>query len=362
MAEEKRWKPLDLVKVTAEYLAGKSVPSPRLDAELLLCKATGIARRVELYAGFEREVGPDDLAKYREMIRRRAGREPVSRILGEREFMGIRFAVTPDVLSPRPETEFLVEAALARVDPVRSVLSPEAEDASRGPGAMTEELEKLLDAYAEDADSDGETDAEKPLAAPVRPADFPLASRMDRRSADRSAAGPARTPRALDLGTGSGCIAVSLAARLPGARVTAVDISPNALKIARENARAVGVLGRIDFRLGDWLAVLPENEGYDLILSNPPYLVPGDPEIWPEVSRFDPPLALYGGNDGLEAYRAIVPGLPGRLVPGGVAFLEVGAGQAEAVARMMRKSGLVGVAAHKDYGGVERIVSGERGR
>ncbi|MDR1612191.1 MAG: peptide chain release factor N(5)-glutamine methyltransferase [Planctomycetota bacterium] len=358
---DKTWKPLALVKVTADYLAGRNVPSPRLDAELLLCRAMKIARRVELYAGFERTVTPAELAVYREMVRRRAGREPVSRILGEREFMGIRFLVTPDVLSPRPETELLVEAALAHVAPVK--MPAGEEPAAIAPGEVDAALERMLDAYAEDADADDEAaPATAPLpvgsgrmefrgsGATVRPGGHPPKNRPR----------PAVTVRALDLGTGSGCIAVAVAAVLPGARITAVDKSQKALAVARKNAEAAGMAERIDFREGDWFSACPEHERYDLILANPPYLVKDDPEIWPEVADYDPPPALYGGADGLDHYRKIAPGLGRRLNPGGAAFLEVGVRQADAVRNLLLENGLANIRIHKDYGGVGRVVSGER--
>lgn len=355
MADGKVWKPLDLVKVTAEYLAGKSVPSPRLDAEILLCEVMGLKRRVDLYAGFESEVSGKALAAYREAVKRRAAREPVSRILGRREFMGIDFRVTPDVLSPRPETELLVEAALEAVNPKRR--EPEAaraeEDPREGAEAMPAELERLLDSYAEDVDS---LDDDSPPAVPVRGAAEPVRRPASSPPGKAARNVPSRAVRALDLGSGSGCIAVSLAAHLPGARVVAVDASPKALAVARKNAAAANVADRIDFRQGDWFAGCRRGEAFDLILSNPPYLMEGDAGIWPEVRAYDPPLALYGGQDGLDCYRRIVPAAADWLAPGGRIFLEVGAGQAERVAAMLERRGFAGVGVVKDYGGVGRVV------
>lgn len=370
MAEEKTWQPLELVKVTAGYLAGKNIPNPRLDAELLLCGILGLQRRVDLYAGFEREISAKELAAYREFVRRRSAREPVSRILGRREFMGIPFAVTPDVLSPRPETELLVEAALEKLLPKKSRETepveireplPGADDTEAADDPLSAELERLLDNYGEDVEDEADLDRE-PSSSKSRPAASPRelprgreAIRPAAKSAPPSAGSEARI---LDLGTGSGCIAVSLAAHCPRARVVAVDASPKALAVAKKNAAAAKVADRVEFRQGDWYAACRGGELYDVIVSNPPYLVEGDGEIWPEVSQYDPPAALYGGQDGLDCYRRIVPDTPEWLAPGGWVFFEVGAGQAQKVADLLRRRGFRDVRVGKDYGGVERVVMG----
>jgi release factor glutamine methyltransferase len=160
------------------------------------------------------------------------------------------------------------------------------------------------------------------------------------------------------LGTGSGCVAVALAAFLPGASVAAVDASAKALAVARKNAASAGVAERVDFRQGDWFGGCRPGERFDFILSNPPYLVEGDPDIWPEVSRHDPPAALYGGRDGLDCYRRIIPDSLDRLLPGGRIFFEVGSGQAAAVARYLENAGYAGTAVVRDHGGVGRVVAG----
>ncbi len=367
MADEKVWKPLELIKVTAEYFAAKNVPSPRLDAEVLLCDVLGLRRRVDLYAGFETEVSGKNLAAYREFVRRRALREPVSRILGRREFMGIPFLVTPDVLSPRPETELLVEAVLECVQPKKNTLPPDEEEepATETPvddSADSALLDQLLDSYGEDLEDEKHID-DAPAAVLKTPAARPAAPSAAKSPAKPAAkrgkaAPPAAAVSVLDLGTGSGCIAVSLAAHLPAARVVAVDASPKALAVAKKNAAAANVADRVDFRQGDWFAGCRSGETFDFIVSNPPYLVEGDPAIWPEVAAFDPPLALYGGKDGLDCYRRIIPDAALRLAPGGWLFLEAGAGQARRVAEMLERRQFRDVGVTADYGGVERVVKG----
>ncbi|MCC8165387.1 MAG: hypothetical protein LIQ31_04375, partial [Planctomycetes bacterium] len=225
MAEdEKAWQPLELVKVSADYLATKDVPNPRLDAEVLLCNIMGLRRRVDLYAGFENKISGKELTAYRELIRRRAAREPVSHILGRREFMGIDFIVTPDVLSPRPETELLVEEALAILSPRRQsepepdesgdvVVEAEMVAGSADATDVDVHLAELLDSYAEDIDDEADVDrddsappggkpAAPPLAAPVERASPAVPARSRKDNAPAGADAPIR--KVLDLGTGSG--------------------------------------------------------------------------------------------------------------------------------------------------------------
>lgn len=410
MDNEKAWQPLELVKVSAEYLAGKKCHSPRLDAEVLLCNVLGLERRVDLYAGFERKISGKELAAYRELIRRRAAREPVSRILGQRDFMGLSFTVTPDVLSPRPETEILVETALEKLRPPRKFdvaeeepaqaeygmeAEPEANEGTIDP-EVSDALERLLDSYAADVDSEDELDedgsaesrasAKRPegfstepaQGAKTAPSHFPgmkSASALLHNTKDvnrqtrsmprkgsslRSGSGEAEGQgpvTVLDLGTGSGCIASSIASLLYRAQVVAVDASPKALQVAKKNAAKLGVVDRITFRQGDWFSACNEGERFDMILSNPPYLIEGDGAIWPEVSGYDPPLALYGGRDGLDCYRRIIPSAPDWLKPEGWILFEVGAGQAETVADMLKRRGFREVSIVKDYGGISRVVA-----
>lgn len=374
MPEEKTWKPLELAKVTAQYLTTKGVPEAKLDAEILLCRALGVRSRIELYAGFEAEISPKQLADYREMVRRRAAREPVSRILGEREFMGLAFSVTPAVLSPRPETEHLVEAILEFLQPKKMALPeepvPEQEEVE-DEAEIDQALESLLDKYAEDADSD---DLDDDPAAPPEPQ-----KEMTLREAARAGAWKkmqAETREAgndfsssqsgregitvIDLGTGSGCIAASVAAKLPAARVIATDLSDDALRTAQENIRALGLAERVALRRGAWYEACRDGEEFDVIASNPPYLVEGDEEIWPEVKQYDPALALYGGDDGLDCYRDLAAGAVPRLKQGGKIFLEVGDGQAPFVAELLRNGGLDDITILKDYASIERVVVGTK--
>jgi len=166
-------------------------------------------------------------------------------------------------------------------------------------------------------------------------------------------------PRVLDLGTGSGCLAVTVAKRHKAARVTAVDLSPEALAVAARNAAKHGVSDRITFLEGDLFAPLPAGQRFDLIVSNPPYVSHAEYAALDRgVRDFEPRLALEAGDDGLDVLRRVVAGAPAHLVAGGVLAVEVGAGQAPAVAELFRGAGFDSIELRRDYARIERVVSG----
>ena len=283
MAHQETWTTLKVLAWTKEYLSAKGIENARLEAEWLLCAATGLDR-VGLYLNFDKPLNDDELASFRAMVARRARREPLQHILGTQEFYGLEFEVSPDVLIPRHDTETLVAEALARMPEARSVL---------------------------------------------------------------------------DIGTGSGCIAVALARHLRDAAVTAIDISPAALAVAHRNAGRNGV--EIEFLAGS-LLVPVAGRRYDLIVSNPPYIPTTDIDgLEPEVRDFDPRGALDGGADGLDVYRTLIPAAPEHLNPAGWLLVEVGIGQAPAVVELFRKSAYYDPPVTAcDTGGVERVVSAQR--
>ena len=165
------------------------------------------------------------------------------------------------------------------------------------------------------------------------------------------------SPTVLDFGTGSGCLAIVVAAHCPGARVMALDVSPEALAVARANAERHGVAAHIEFHEGDGRAGLPGEEAFDLVLANPPYIPTGDlPALQTEVREYDPALALDGGADGLEFYRALAKLALPRLKPTGRLMLEVGDGQAEAVAALLAEAGWGECELLPDLNNVLRIV------
>jgi release factor glutamine methyltransferase len=256
--------------------------TPSLDARLLLQHATGLSH-AELIAYPERVVEVEVVARFAALTKRRAAFEPVSRILGAREFYGRRFRVTPAVLDPRADTEVLIDVCIAKLD-------------------------------------------------------------------------RAQPQRFLDLGTGSGCIAVTLLAERPLATGVAVDVSEAALVVAQENAASLGVSPRVSFVEGHWFDAV--DGGFDLIVSNPPYI---ETEIIAgldvEVKDHDPHLALDGGVDGLDCYRAIAKGTGAHLNPGGHVIVEIGAGQAAGVTAIFAASGFVLAEQRHDLGGHVRVLA-----
>jgi release factor glutamine methyltransferase len=165
-------------------------------------------------------------------------------------------------------------------------------------------------------------------------------------------------PHVLDIGTGSGCLAVTLALELPDATVTATDVSPDALAVAGENARRLGVASRVTFALA---AGAGGGGPYDLVVSNPPYVPDGDHAgLQPEVRRFEPATALFAGVDGLDVVRAIVPEVWSRLRPGGAMVVEIGIGQGAAAEAIARAAGFVAVAVRADLQGIPRVVVARR--
>lgn len=251
------------------------------EARLLLRHVLSCAA-VWLETHRDEQLSPGAVDNYRELVGRREAGEPVAYLLGTREFFGREFRVSPAVLIPRPETELLVEVALAKLS--------------------------LLTA-----------------------------------------------PQLLDLGTGSGCIAVSLALECPGATVSAVDASRTAIQLAQENAASLGA--RIAFLHGDWFAPLAGNQ-FDLIVSNPPYIAAGDGHLGTGDLRFEPATALASGVDGLEDIRRIITAAPGHLRAGGWLLLEHGYDQAAAVADMLSAEGFTSIEQHRDLAGILRVSGG----
>lgn len=274
----------------------------RLDARVLLEHVSGRSRTWLLAHGDEPV--PTELARAFETLRvRRARGEPLAYLTGVREFMGHRFAVSPAVLVPRPETEHLVEAALTQGDAATA-----SGDLALAPG--------------------GE-------------------------------AGTARPLRLLDLGTGSGAIAVSLALARPGWQILASDRSASALEQAQANARSLGASG-ITWWLGDWWHALPcGSERFDLIVSNPPYLAEEDPHLHDSALAHEPLGALVSGPSGLEAIEVIIAGALGHLRPQGWLMIEHGHTQGSSVRQLMQQAGFEQVQTQCDLAGLDRVTMGQ---
>ena len=273
----------DSLAWAAERLGAPS-GSPRADAQLLLAHALGTGRDW-LIAHADACVDPLAGARFESYVRRRSGGEPVAYILQTAWFYGREFVVNAAVLVPRPETEHLIDEALAHVGGAR----------------------------------------DKP-------------------------------PTFLDIGLGSGAIGCTLAAELPSARVTGTEISPEALEIARENARQLAVASRCGFLLGD-LATPVRGRRFDAILANLPYVETAQIAAAPDPVSFEPRLALDGGADGLDLYRRLLPELPALLEPGGLVLLEAAPASMAALAALASDAFPGGtVSIGWDYAGHERFV------
>jgi release factor glutamine methyltransferase len=322
----------------ARRLDGAGVDSPRLAAELLLARALD-CDRAALLARPERSVESARAELFGEFVRRRAAREPIQHILGRTEFWSMTFLTDPRALVPRPETELLVQAALALVAQPPSAVSVVAGVAQPPPAVSAPAgVAQPSSAVSVVAGVAQPPPAVSPLSSVVRPPSSCFA----------------------DLGTGAGCIALALARELPDAELFASDLSADALALAAENARLHGLDGRVRFLLGDMAApyLAAGLAGrFDAVLSNPPYIPAGEiAGLQPEVRDHDPRAALDGGADGLDAVRRLLSETPPLLRPGGALVIEFGAGQAESVRRLAPHAGWRVERTLRDHQGIERVV------
>jgi release factor glutamine methyltransferase len=324
MAEPARdWSVRRLLDWTRRFFERKGVEEPRLSAETLLAHALG-CERLELYLRLDRAPTPAERDRFRDLVRRRGAQEPLAYLTGRAPFLGFEFEVGPAVLVPRPETEMLVERAVADLRPHRE---PAAESPGGRHGPSQTEPSATPTAVLPPA----------PAASATPPAEFVV----------------------VDLCTGSGCIACSLARLLPQARVTATDVSAEALAIAAVNARRLGVADRVRFLQGDLFAALPaDHPKADYLLANPPY-IPDDKidRLDPTVRDFEPRHALAGGPDGLAVIRRIVAGAPRLLKPGGRIAVEIGHDQGEAAAALSESvGGASEISILRDFQGQSRVL------
>jgi release factor glutamine methyltransferase len=271
------WTVLKLLSWTTDYLKSHGSQSPRLDAEVLLAHARG-CERIMLYAAFDEVVSDDVRTRFRDLVKRRAEGIPVAYLVGKREFFSLNFKVTPDVLIPRPETEFVVVEVLDALE--RSGFGVQGSGRrERGTGDRGRE-------------SEAGSQKSEPLVA--------------------------------DVGTGSGAIAVAIARHSPAVRMVATDISPAALAVARENAAAHGVQDRIEFLESDLLAKVPAEPRFTVIASNPPYIGESElPTLDPSVRDHEPRHALIAGPTGTEIIERLIPQAADRLLPGGWLIMEI---------------------------------------
>ncbi len=282
-----QWTVRRILEWTTAHLSKHGSESPRLDAEILLAHARKCTR-IELYTRFDDVLTEEQRAKMRELVQRRAKAEPVAYLVGKREFYGLPFRVTAEVLIPRPDTETLVMELLTIAKSFES-------------------------------------------------------------------------PRILDVGTGSGCIAVAIAANMKSARLTAIDISQKALEIAGENAEAHKVSDQITFLAGDGFAPLPIEAKFDFIVSNPPYVTEAElDQLQPDVGLHEPKLALVSGSDGLDMVRVLIQETPKHLVPAGSLLMEIAPEQAQTVQALLETNGRYeNVRILKDLSNHPRVIAAQ---
>ena len=286
---------LEAIQKSADFLGKKDVESPRLQVELLLAHLLKMPR-MKLYLNFERVLSASETDALRELVKRRGQREPLQHIVGSTSFCGYEIAVNRHGLVPRQETELLAESGW-----------------------------QFLNGRA---DLTVGQDAQQRVPTSV-----------------------------LDFGTGTGCIAIALAAKCPNAKIVATDISADAITLAKENAAKNNAAERIDFFLGDGFAALPGNSQFDLIVSNPPYVPSAEIEtLEAEVRDFDPRSALDGGADGLDFYRTLAIEAKPFLNADGKIMLEFGDGQAKAVRRIFEDEQWTVEAVKDDYSRRARIL------
>jgi release factor glutamine methyltransferase len=263
-------------------LASAGIAQARREARLLVALAAGVAPSTVL--GWpERHLDAAAETRLAELAGRRAAREPYARLSGRRQFWSLDFALSPETLDPRPDSETLIEAALARLPDRRAAL------------------------------------------------------------------------RLLDLGTGSGCLLLALLSEFDHAFGIGIDLLPGAAATARRNAASLGLADRSVFAVGRWGEALAGL--MDVILANPPYICSElIDSLAPEVARYEPRVALDGGGDGLDAYRALAGETRRLLKRDGIAFFELGAGQGTAVATLMTEAGLTPEGIRRDLAGIERVL------
>lgn len=282
------WTVRRVLEWTTGFLQERGSDSPRLDAEVLLAHARGCPR-IQLYTCYDETLSDDVRTRMREMVKRRADAEPVAYLVGHREFFGLDFEVTRDVLIPRPDTETLVVEALEALKPISE-------------------------------------------------------------------------PRLLDVGTGSGCIAVAIASNNAAVQVTALDSSSPALEVAQRNLARHRLTDRVKLVLSDLFDGLPPAGRFDVIVSNPPYVATVEMDhLQPEIRLHEPHAALVAGPDGLTVIRKLIEQAPTQLAPGGTLLLECSPEQAVEIEKVFSHSteyqaaGII-----EDLAGRPRVVAARR--
>jgi release factor glutamine methyltransferase len=368
-----------VLRWTQGRFAARGLLSPRLDAELLLAHTLGRSR-VALYTHFDQPLSKDELARYRACIVRRLAGTPVAYLTGEKEFYGLLLHVSEAVLIPRPETELLVDVAVrllppppiagAALDPIGSgedvtpVLPAEPDAVSTAdaqhraePGVeMTVHYDEVSPAVeADPSRAEADPAADGSTEGPAAPAASALSS-VAASPPSPAESGSGQAARVIDVGTGSGAVALAIKHLRPDVEVLALDLSPVALAVATENAARLGLL--VEFWQGDLLSALPSEKPADVLVANLPYIPTAEIAALSAEVRHEPRGALDGGSDGLVLVRRLITQARSVLRRGGAIALEIGAGQAAATCALLQQAGFVDVRSEQDLAKIPRVVHG----
>lgn len=304
---------------------------PRAEARRLLASLTGQPLTWFMAHGDD-PADPDTTARFHTLAERRRAGEPLAYLLGQQEFYGRPFTVSPAVLIPRADTETLVETALEQLLLLRRQQRPIDTTGAEAPALV------LPPAQTHTCQGRSSADAQALLS--------------------KTSSCPTPPPLSLlELGTGSGIIAITLALETPDTEVHAVERSPEALAVAQQNAKTLGA-NRIHWHPGSWWQALASPRRFDLIVSNPPYIAANDHHLQQGDLRFEPPQALAAGPDGLDDLRIIIGGAPAHLNPGGWLLLEHGYDQEAPVQALLRDAGFADVFTRRDLAGQPRVSGG----
>lgn len=369
---------------TCGYLERKGDGNPRVSSEWLLSEACGLSR-IALYMNPDRPLERGELDTLHDYVLRRGKGEPLQYITGEAPFRYLTVKVRPGVLIPRPETEVLVSEALACLPPAAKREAAWNAEASAQEAAAVAELKARIEearaaeaaeqrlaagddggenagAFSAEAAADDGEEAPRGASSDASPAAFREGVDAPAGSADsQEASGPEGDPFLLvaDICTGSGCIACSIASERPDTRVIAVDLAPEAVALARENAEALGLSDRVKIISGDLGSSIPERYlgRFDLIVSNPPYVPTAVLDDIPhEVSAFEPALALDGGADGLDLFRRMAPWAHRALKAGGAFACELHETHLEEAAAIARGAGFADARIVRDLADRPRVL------
>jgi release factor glutamine methyltransferase len=336
-SESRLWTIRDTLEWVCGHFEAKGLATPRLDAQRLLADATGFSR-LELYTNYDLPLSEGQLRTLREKVRRRAAGEPLQYILGKAAFRRLELIVRPGVLIPRPETEILVGIVL---DELRGAEAPapardDADAAGGGDGLRG-------------AGGDGGDEGDELRGAGGDGGD-------ELRGAE--------APAVLELGTGSGCVALALLQEHPSLRVHATDVSPEAVALAQENAAALGLDqdGRLVITLDDLATSLIDGEqngrAFDALVSNPPYIPTAELDGLPaEVADFEPRQALDGGPDGLAVFQRILDQARILLRPGGLLACELHEEQLDQAAHLCQAAAFADITIHTDLNSRPRVIT-----